>query len=658
MVHQRPLCKFFSIFILITLWVSFSCASENLAHKKKPKADPLLFKMGNVTGWTQIKFKPESFFLGYSNLLNTNNRCDNIYLSRSTIDYNIKLDFGSEWFGHKGAEFFMSFRNKATWGNPNSIAQTTETNLKLLEVVFGDHNHFITRHVTWIRELWFNFCINDSFNLGFKNQHYFTMGAFPFELGRGISLGSAFAVGPRILGFFSDNAIDQYAFGFKLYGDVIAHRLSYDIYAAILENKADSISNTAAKVRGQEFGRKFMQERGPGKVNFIIANRWRWRPISSGQQSMFFEPYVMYNYSPEQKVEFIADANSRLGTFGLAGEFKAGALEWGFDTAVNVGRQQVPGWDRNVIEFENREGIVTVVNSRVRVDSSDGPKAIYVPGSQTQRVINTSAQSASQNGQLIGTVNGTQLFNDNNRFRSPSTNSYKGWMFIADAIYSLNKAKTLKIAVMAGAASGDRNPNQDLERPNESNVDGDFKGFIGLQEIYSGSRVQSVFLLGGTGKAPRPLFIPSTDDVVDRLPSIVSGFTNLVLVGSSIHWYPERGSKKFGVRPNIIAYWQQVATNAFDRGTNMASTHLARNYLGLEINAFTDCELFDNCKLYAIGSTFIPGSHYKDIKGTPLTRDQLKFLDNQDKTGVIADVNPLLGDNIAYTINVGIECRF
>ena len=42
-----------------------------------------------------------------------------------------------------------------------------------------------------------------------------TFGAFPFELGRGIALGTAYAVDASDLGFYSENAIDQYAFGGK-----------------------------------------------------------------------------------------------------------------------------------------------------------------------------------------------------------------------------------------------------------------------------------------------------------------------------------------------------------------------------------------------------------------------------------------------------------
>ncbi|MEX0940331.1 MAG: hypothetical protein WDZ41_03150 [Candidatus Babeliales bacterium] len=640
---------------------SFTLQDSKLGEssiKKRPKKERLAFNLGMLHGWGQIKFKPESFYLKNANRLNNDIAADKLIISRSTIDYNIDLLYGKEWYGYDIAEFFLSFRNKAVWGNLDSNAQTTEMNLRLLEAVFGNHRHLITRHIVWIRELWLKFCINDALSLDFDKKHYFTLGAFPFELGRGISLGNAFAVGPRVLGFYSDNAIDQYAFGFKLSGDLKPGCLSYDLYNAIVENRGDSFTRTGEKIRGQQFGHRLQQERGPGNLNFIVASRIKWFPINEEGRLVALEPYALYNNAPEQIVEFPSDASSKLATFGLAGEFVIDNLAWGFDTGINVGRQVVHGWDRNDVEFENRDGVVTLVNSRVRDNNAQGSKTIYVPNSPAQQIINTSAEDASQNGQLIGQVNGTQLFNDINRFRNPYVNSYKGWMFVGDAAYTLNSSKSLKIAGTVGVASGDRNPNQDLNNPNESNVDGDFKGFIPLQELYSGSRVQSVFFLGGTGRAPRPLSVPTARNVLNRIPSQISGFTNLIFIGSALHWYPKYKDRTFTIRPNILAYWQQKATSAWDRATNMSSTMLARNYLGLELNAFTDAELFDSCKLYAIGSVFIPGSHFVDIKGTPLTRDELRFLERRDVTGITNDNNPLLNDDIAFTINLGIECRF
>lgn len=660
---------FYLIYILL---FSFSWINSSFAEDKKidknsgiqghfpsPEKEPLYVDLGNLEFRTQIKFKPESFYLKNSNLLNSLNRSDKIIVSRHTIDFNFDLLYGKKYYGYDVSEFFLTFRNKGVWGNPESIAQTSETNLKILEATFGEHKHFITRHIIWIREIWLKFCINNAFGLSFENNHYFTLGAFPFELGRGISLGNAFAVGPRILGFYSNNAVDQYAFGFKFAGDIFEEKLRYDFYGAILENRSDSMANTALKIRGQEFGRRRLQERGPGIVDFVVASRLRWYPIQDENSKVAFEPYLLFNNSPEQRIEIDASAGSKLATLGIAGECYFSDFEFGFDAAKNFGRQVVRGIDRNQVEFANRSGAVTLVNSRVHDTMPNGAKTIYVPNSPAQELVNTSAQDASQNGKSIGVADGVELFNDINRFRNPSSNRFKGWMAVADASYKLDCKGDWKIAATAGVASGDENPNQDLDNPNSSNVDGDFKGFVGLQEIYSGYRVRSVFLLAGVGKVPRPLSLPTSTDVLERLPSVISGFTNIAFVGSALHYHGNIRGRTVNVNPNALAYWQQKATKAFDRSTGMSfPDKFAKNYLGLELNVLFDAALLDSCKIYAVSSAFIPGGHYADIKGTPLTRDELKFIDNPDATGITNDLNPLLSDNIAFTINVGIEYRF
>ncbi len=609
--------------------------------------EAMAFGWGNLTGKFQIKFKPESFLARNANLLNNHNRADFIQFSRSTIDVNFALDYGKKCYGYNVADFFVTMRNKSVWGNPESIVRTTNTKIKTLDSLDAGHAHCITRQLFWIRELWFSFNINEALNLHFKSKLYFMLGAFPFELGRGIALGSAYAVNPGVLGFFSDNSIDQYAFGYKFNAEFVPNKLSMDLYGAILQNKGDSLNATGEKIFGQEFGRLRSPERGPGHVDFVIASRVKWFPVKNECTVASFEPYLLYNNNPEQTIEFLADASARLGTAGCSGEFVFNNFEWGFDTAFNFGVQHVRGWDRNFIEKENVKGVFTLVNSRVVTEdptvNPKAPKVVFAPndpnGKIIQQIIDNSAQDASQNGLLIGTAIDPQtglpiqLFNDINRFRNPYNNKLKGWMVVSDGAYWFNE-RTLRFAAGFGVASGDENPNLDLHNPGDSNVDGDYKGFIGLQEIYSGNRVQSAFILGGAGRIPRPLTTPTqSSNILVTVPTIVSGFTNLIFVGSSALWSPKVESKSFNLRPNLLVYWQQHATRKFDFRLKRTIHELARNFLGTEINTFFDIDLFKSLKLFVVGSVFIPGSHFKDIRGMPLNREQQKLLDKLDPTG-------------------------
>lgn len=603
-------------------------------------------------------FKPETFYGKNVNWLNNDNDFDKMYFSRHALDLTIDLLYGAKTYGEKVAEFLFQLRNKGIWGNPESIASTTFSDIKVLDAIKGTHKHGFPRHVFWIRQLWLQFNLNQATGLPFKNIHTFTIGAFPFQLGRGIALGDAYAVGPEILGFWSDGAIDQYAFGAKFSGELFPKILSYDLYTAILQNNSGSIADTEKTVLAQEFSGLTNPQRGFGKVNYIVAGRFNWSVFdNSWLGKLTVEPYGLYNNDPEQKIEFPADATSKLGTVGFASEFFGRRFECGFDYAVNFGQQRVKGWDRNVVKENNRNGVVVLVNDNVTATYTDlngqtvTEAAPYVPTSAAQKTIVTTFRNESQNSQEIGTVSslgylvnqpGTDIVlkNSKGRFGNPYTNKYEGWMFVADAAYSFYD-KDLQLAAAAGITSGDDNPNFETK-------DGTYSGFIGLQEVYSGKRVRSVFLLGGAGRLKRLLSTPAPTDV--QAPSTkaqaISGFTNLVFCGTSLKWKPKSWKKPFEINPNVLALWQERKI-----GT-------ARTFLGVETGLFINYSLLKDLKLFWVSSLFFPGSHYKDRMGTPvLTAEEQAFLNSSNPTGK-QDRIPGLGCNVAYTYNLGLIYTF
>ncbi len=650
---------------------------ETIIQAKTPSVDvpdieysreQLAFNLGNTRGFVKIKWKPESFYGRNINLLNNNVDEDSVFFSRSTLDVNFAFEYGKKCYGHEALEFYMTLRSKAVWGNPAASIGTADEEVRFAEAFLPAHRHTINRQFPWIREVWLRFNVNDALGLSFDNQHTFACGSFPFQLGRGIALGSAYAVNSGTLGFFSDNTIDQFAYGFDLCGEFIVDQLTYDLYGAILRNLGDSLRTNTERVYTHALGRRLDPERGPGHVDYVIAGRLSWVPVDTDDTLVSFEPYLMYNNVPEQRLEFIADSQAKLATVGLAGEFAVGEFEFGFDTAKNFGSQHILGWDRNRPRHHVARdaqypavqgGTLLVVNDRV-LTAAPGTtpppaKALFVPGSTTQRDIDAVPINSDNNGQPIP---GTTLYNDLNRFRDPYRNKFKGWMFVVDAAYTFCCAD-LKLAAEGGVASGDEDPNRDLRDPNDSNVDGNYKGFIGLQEIYSGNRVKSVFLLGGVGRAPRPLSSPLQSTVIDPTPSTTSSFTNIAYVGTGLEWRPSGWQRYFLLKPNILAYWQQHHTKAFDIATAMTyPDKYARNYLGTEVNCFMDVQLLKDFNFFTVGSVFIPGSHYKDIKGKPLTAEQQRILERAIAAGLNTDSLPLLGTDVAWTINVGLEARF
>ncbi len=236
---------------------------------------------GNVQYELFGHFRPETFFGKNISLLNNANPNDKIWFARHTLDVSSHTTYGKATYKEPVAEFMFSIRNKAIWGNSATIAATTEAETKLLDAVGRSHKHNIPRHIFWMREVWIRFDVSTGLELSMTNPHRITIGSFPFELGRGIALGTAYAVGPENLGFYSDGAVDQYAYGASIDGQMIKDTLSYGVYAAILQNKASSLSDTGRRVLGQLYGRRDKSERGFAKVNYLVAAHLRWQLFSS-----------------------------------------------------------------------------------------------------------------------------------------------------------------------------------------------------------------------------------------------------------------------------------------------------------------------------------------------------------------------------------------
>lgn len=658
-----------SLFFIPLFVLTGLCASNDAAPKKEQEVSDFAWKFSGM-------FKPEMFTGKNLGLLNKCNDSDQVWYMKHTLDVNANLKYGQKTYNDAVAELKGTIRNKSIWGDPSSVAQTAFAETKTLSSVGRPHNHGFPRQIFWVRELWLKFGLNRPLDLSFDNQHTFQIGIFPFQLGRGISLGDAYAAGPDFLGFWDDDIVDQFAFGAKFSGDILKDRLTYDIYGASLQNRAATLSKTGEEVFGQQIGRINNPFRGFGSIDYAVAGRLVWTVFDNDLGKTTMEPYALFNSSAEQRVSFLGDASSRLGTLGFATEFVGDKLEFGFDTGFNMGYQDVKAWDRNIVIQENKNGFQTEVYDHVHFDSPTGEHALFtksvkavVENDRQREVCNQGRES--DNNKEIGTVTvpctpmcgstamadccetnvERKLFNDSNRFRNSYTNQFEGWMAVFDASYWVVR-KELKVAATAGVASGDDNPNFET-------IDGNYKGFIGLQEIYSGKRVKSAFVLGGQGRLKRPLGTPAGTQglATSRYATNVSRFTNLMFLGTGFTWTPVL-KKKFTMNPNFLAYWEEHCSKKYSALLKQDLDAPASKYLGAELNIFTNYYFLENLKGYLVASCFIPGQHYRDIQGKPLNAAQERALDRLDRTGFNLTNIPNLGHDTAYTFNVGIEFTF
>lgn len=642
------LCVLFSVFAPIAQ----GCANNSIPVSDE-KACDFVWKFTGA-------FRPEMFYGRNLSLLNNKIENDKIWYMRHTLDLDGLLIYGMKTYGQEVARFYGNLRNKAIWGNA-SIIPTTSTSLKFVDTVFGDHKHYSPRLLMWIRALWLRADVSQILGLNLSNEHTFTIGAFSFELGRGIALGDAYATAPELLGFYTDNNVDQFANGVKLSGGIVEDVLSYDLYAAILQNRAASLSDVAEKIRGQEYGKLTKQFRGFGVINFVVAGRFNWHVFDTENfGKLHVEPYALYNSDPEQRVEVLGDAESKLGTVGFAGEYHGGRFELGFDYAQNFGRQLVKGIDRNRVDTMSVNGVLTQVNTAVLLNSNTGSKVPFIANSPSQQLITSSRadevlgiDKEPQNGQPIGNVTTGavigELYNSPTRYRDGFVNKFLGWMFVTDGSLWIYK-KDLQWAFTAGVTSGDDNPN-------EETIDGTYSGFLPIQEAYSGKRVKSAFLMGGAGKLKRPLSSPTDPQAMNLFP-VTDGFSNLVFCGTALNYNPQGVCKKYKIMPNLLAYWQQKPTKKFDVVTGKDTKDDARNFLGIETNIFVDYYILRDLRLYTVNSVFFPGTHYVDIRGKPLNKDQIAELDTLDTTGFTKDQVPNIGTDIAYTFNLGMEFKW
>ena len=597
-------------------------------------------------------FKPEMFYGKNFSLLNNNNKWDKVWFMRHTIDLSLGIGYGKKTYCDSVLDFFMTVRNRGIWGNPTTIAFTAEADVKLLDAVAQPHRHGFPRHIFWIREIWSLFSINNFLGVALDYQHTLKLGSFSFQLGRGIALGDAYAAGPEFLGFYSDSLVDQYAFGALLSGTFVPDILTYDLYAALLQNNSSTLGDTGARILGQQFGRIADPARGYGKINYVIAGRLGWDAFSDEKYGrVHLEPYALYNNDPEQTVDFKADSFSKLGTIGFAGEYSGGLFEFGFDTARNIGMQGVKGWDTNQVTEENRGGYVVLSNTQV-VDANGNRVLFTKSSSPAQKLIINAPQGQEFNGEpLSPDPTNLNLTNSSMRYRNPYSNAYHGWMFVADAAVWVYK-RDLKLCMEGGIASGDDDPNFETK-------DSIFDGFIPLQSVYCGNRVRSAFLLGGAGKLKRELSVP-----IDTIPSpenfgtTTTEFTNIIYGGVAVKWEPQNRAKKFKVYPNLLVYWQDFPSRKFDVTTKKELMDRSHRFLGSEINIFFDYYIFTDMKVFFVGSVFVPGTHYRDQIGRPLSPGQVAALNVLDTTGDDDVLVPNLGTDTAYTINLGLEFRF
>ena len=591
-------------------------------------------------------FENNAEFTNGASLLNRSatgaqgDKIDRTLVSKAKLDLKIKA--GDE---ENGINFQSTVRTRFVAGNPKLLSTTTDS-IKLNESFVGKHSHKIEPYFMFLQEAWLGLSFDKLFKCNFSNMS-FKIGSFPFSLGRGIALGDAFAVSPASLGFYSDRTVNRYAYGLLLSGDIATSRVQYDIYLAMLKNTSTGLGDTGSLSYEQYIingAQPANYSRGFGSINMLYSGRLKLKAIEEENLKLNFEPYVLLNSDPHQKIDNPEDTKSDLITFGLASDIDYEKFSFGIETALNRGEQNVHAWDKNLVILQNRAGQLVEVYNNIydNVPGAPGAQlALYNPASPIADP--AGVLSSALNGQQIGT---TGFYNSTKRFRDAYKTKYLGWMTIADASAWIYK-KDLKLSVMAGVTSGDNNPST------KSGAIREYRGFVPLQEIYSGDKVRSVFGLGGSLVRPVGILSPG------GFASTVDGFTDLIFTGMGMTYALKDVGCPFSINPNVLVFWKYNRINAFDQVNNVSFTDKsASNRLGVEFNSFFSVSLTSALKFTTNVAFFLPGKHYADIKGSPLDSDTAAALKEVEDSGAIVELLPTTGNDTAFTVSSGLSYSF
>ena len=546
---------------------------------------------------------------------------------RTTFDGKVGIDFVND------ITVGLGLRARFDAGG-NTLVKAAGQSTTIAGVAIDLPSLSIDKHLFWMREAFIDV------PFGTDNvPAYFKFGMFPYELGRGISLGSAYKTN-GFVGFAPAYSIDQYAPGALFHVDLpfLQNTIGFDAYVSLLENKSDSFKNNVEKIYANELleGGDTQLVRGPSSQSWLTAVALHAKPIDLEHTKISIDPYLMYRLAPNQSLEFPADSESQLITVGTSIDFELGDFTWGMETALNRGQQDIRGWDRNYTQLAtDNNGNVIARYSKVTTDA--GLTNLAAASKANASFVKGGSNGVAQNGQQIGT---SGLYNAADRFRPSQIKQYGGWFLVTDATYT-TPCKQFKIAAEAGFVSGDLDT---FENANTMNADQlrnqQYNGFVPVHSIYSGRHISHMVMLD-VGIPRFSQFDYGQDDGGANTSDAMGGetfsstMTNVAYVGLGLAYSPNYfKANKVAFKPSVIQYWSPESPM-------MSSGKIASSNLGTAIGLGVVGKIKEYLDLEGYVGMFIPGQQYTDMKGVSIEKGKA-----------------VIGDNNAYYARLAVACKF
>ncbi|MCX5924285.1 MAG: hypothetical protein NTZ68_02590 [Candidatus Dependentiae bacterium] len=648
--------NFMQFLILSSVFSGDLLASND---KKNDLAKRLQIKSEDITFILGGKYKQEYFGANNLGFFNSKIANDSSSYLRTTADYFADIIYGE--ISRPRVMFHDTLRFRYRWGGTTEV-KSFDGIVDIGGIKVKTKGTNANKHLMWTREAWVKMAIG---NLDYPNNNYFQMGLLDYQVGRGISFGSAYTV-EGFLGFAPGYSIDQFAPAILFNLNPIVETYDCQFYVALLENNHGSYSSNVESIRANEIGG--CAQRGIGRHSYVALINNKLKLLNGAKHKLHVEPYVVYQAAPDQDLEFLNDVDSYLTTYGCAVEAVSGRFNIGGEAAINTGERDARPWDRNdIVLTRNDQGFVTAQYTKVFIDdpsTTKSPKRAYVTDANAAAVKN-SPRDPSLNGKEIGTnlfnkvdittnpvTNGTgilpykNLYNAFDRFRPRERQFLKGYFFVSDASYQfIDKVLTGSLGI--GYASGHIDPQRDANKMTSTELmNQQFAGFIPLQSAYQGTRLSHlvIFNLGVprfNTRNPRAELI-NTNVIKYSQSDGINEMTNIAFFGSRFSWNVQSlKAYKLNIAPNLIGYWSPETTHVVvsPKGVLPERTIPADNYIGTELSVQIAAYFYDKIKIEGYAGMVLPGQYYTDLCGTPFGKE-------------------VTGDDIGYVANFGLVYAF
>jgi hypothetical protein len=629
---------------------------------------------------------------------------------RHKLNLDTVINQGTRKYGKPASQACIRLTNYVFWQD-----EAQYTPMKIDEIAIPElDNLVIARDVKvktlmpliFVEQAWFKLNF-DTFTDALKNHPSFLkVGYFPYIVGRGVTLGYHDDLAVEYLGWAGDGGFTRFPFmpPGVLFRTNLTDHCTWDVYFNLWRETNASLSDNLMPTRDSRLYSS-RPHRGSGKDRTTWVTKLDYSRDFENFGNMLAQPYFVYVNAPEQNVELIADASSKLFTAGIMVDWHKNNFSFNLEVAGQGGYQHMHAIDRNIEQLNRSSstGNLSVAFSHILQSANATPVSKNNPANRSQVpagsnnltvsgatnpfepnkefayvVNNTSNRTIAQQNAIIKLPDGNpaqiqsgiELINSdvfaNKRFRPAYKLSNQGFMALADFAYEFER-HPYKIAAAAGHISGDAYPYNE-------EVDKTYSGFIPLRSRYKGLAVQN-FLIFDRLVIPRPLNISyrtlyAFNDVKD--------LSNLEFVGLGFTWFPwNEKRKQCAVTTDLMFLWEATTLKKWDKNgkhpdagietqlerlrntfngsptlfSGWESDQNARHMLGTELDLKIYYKLLEHCDFTTRVTLFFPGGLYKDLDGQPnnITR-------RVDEQGYMRYDS--LGHTFAFAFVAGLDYRF